>query len=183
MRFLTYLTAFLSCLLRCMGAEPDLPPYPVADIYKDLRGAVLSLKPGDVGESDHSKILAVLMDTGLPEAAYTLVATIDGSASLYFSNGGGIIGAGEHAAGAEASKALLEEAAKHLASMKPTERTPFVAPGMTTFYAVTGKQILTLTAKTEDLGEGRHPASRLFHTAHELISRIKTIDESRTKKP
>jgi hypothetical protein len=39
-------------------------------------------------------ILALLMETGYPEAVATLVAVADGTSSLYFSNGGGFIGVG-----------------------------------------------------------------------------------------
>jgi hypothetical protein len=51
--------------------------------------------------------LAVLMETDLGEASYTLMVAADGSMSLYTSTGGGIIGAGAHASVKEPSKAFL----------------------------------------------------------------------------
>ena len=178
MQSLILIMTFLSSILQVFGAEPAKPPYKVADIYRDMRSLVLKLTPADVGENDDSKILAVMMDTGFPEAAYTLVAT-----SLYFSNGGGIIGAGAQPEGAKASKALITDAAKYVGKMTATKDTPLVMPGMTTFYLVTGKGILTITAKEDDLGEDRHALSPLFHKAHELISAIRAIDEAKSKKP
>ncbi|HRI15916.1 MAG TPA: hypothetical protein PLX89_23200 [Verrucomicrobiota bacterium] len=171
----------LSSILGMSGAEPSKPPYEVAAIYQELRSRVLKLRPADIGEKDESKILAVVMDTGFPEAAFTLIATADGSASLYFSNGGGIIGAGAQPKGAAAAKALLSDAAKFVGKMTSTKETPVVMPGTTTFYVVTGKGIVTVSAKDDDFGENRHAVSPLFHKAHELISAIREIDEKRSK--
>lgn len=173
---------FLSSIFRVFGIEPDKPPYNVADIYRDLRSHVLNLKPAEVGEKDDSTILAVVMETGFPEGAYTLVATIDGSASLYLSNGGGTIGAGGHPEGSMALKALISDAAKYVGKMTTTKDTPFVMPGMTTFYVVTGKGIMSSTAKENDFEKNRHALSPLFYKAHELISVIRAIDAANPKK-
>lgn len=175
--------AFFSSILRMLAAEPQKPPFEVADIYEQMRGMVLKLKPGDMGETDDSKVLAVVMDTGYPQGAFTLVATVDGSVSLYFSKGGGIIGAGAQPEGAAAAKALLADATKFVGKMVPAKETPVVMPGITTFYVVTGKGILTVSANENDFGEGRHDLSPLFHQAHELISEIRKIDEKRQQKP
>ena len=144
---------------------------------------VLNLKPADVGETDDSKILALVMDTGMADAAYSLIATADGSASLYFSNGGGIIGAGGHPQGAATAKALLAEAAGFLTNMTPAKDAPLITPGMTAFHVVTGRGLFTVSAQEVDFGEGRHPVSPLFHKAHELIAVIRWIDENRPPQP
>ena len=68
--------------------------YEQAEVYSDLRKQVLSLTSEQLGTN--SPVLAVLMETGYPEAVATLVSVADGSSSLYYSNGGGIIGAGEY---------------------------------------------------------------------------------------
>ncbi|MEZ0390481.1 MAG: hypothetical protein ACAI34_25605 [Verrucomicrobium sp.] len=176
----------LICLLASrycsvFAAEQGDAPYKVAEIYKEMRERVLKLTPAELGETDDSKILAVVMDTGFSEGAFTLVATVDGSASLYFSSGGGVIGAGQHAEGAKTSKAFLTEAAKYSGKMTATKDTPMAAPGKTVFYLVSGKGIVTVAAKEDDFGEGRHAVSPLFHRAHELITVIRSIDEARAK--
>jgi hypothetical protein len=69
---------------------------PPAEVYMGLRQQVLSLTPVQLGaELADAPILALLMETGYPEAVATLVAVVDGTSSLYFSNGGGLLGAGE----------------------------------------------------------------------------------------
>lgn len=80
--------------------------YAPADVYSGLRCQVLALKPNDHGLSDRQPF-AVLMETGYEEAVATLAVIADGTTSLYFSNGGGVIGAGQHAAVRKASSDFL----------------------------------------------------------------------------
>jgi hypothetical protein len=68
--------------------------YVLADVYRGLRAQALQLTAAQVGPAD--AVFGVLMETGYPEAVVSLVALSDGTASLYFSNGGGIIGTGGH---------------------------------------------------------------------------------------
>src|SRR5687767_13665146 len=82
----------------------------VQDAYLDLRKQVLDLTPDrlDVGLASGTPVIALLMETGYPEAVATLVGVIDGSTSLYLSNGGGMIGAGGHAEVVAATERWLE---------------------------------------------------------------------------
>ena len=67
----------------------------VADVYKGLREQILRLRSDKVGAKvAEGKPVAVMMEMGLREAVSTLVAVVDGTTSLYFSNGGGMIGLG-----------------------------------------------------------------------------------------
>jgi hypothetical protein len=170
---------FLSSIFNLFGACQPKQNREVADVYRDLRNMALQLKPADIGMSGAPPILAVVMDTGFPEGAVSLVATADGSASLYYSTGGGIIGSGEHPDCALAAKALISEAEKYLGKMKKTEKTPIAKPKQTAFYLVAKEGVFTVSAKETDFGENRHSASPLFHKAHELISKILEKDKDR----
>ena len=75
------------------GRKRGTPP-PPGDVYDGLRQQILRLTPDQLGESAYAPILALLMETGYSEAVATLVGVVDGTTSLYFSNGGGVIGAG-----------------------------------------------------------------------------------------
>lgn len=153
--------------------------YKTADIYDSMRKQVLDLKPDQLGEFGKNPILCVLMETGYPEAVATLVAVADGSASLYFSNGGGIIGAGEHPQGREASLKLVQSAEKYLSFSKPDKKYPLPKNGNTRFYFVTQKGVMAIEVKEDDLGNNRHKLSPLFHQAHELIYVIQMIEEQK----
>ncbi len=153
--------------------------YQVAMVYTGMRDMILKLDDEQIGELKDQPVWAVLMETGYPEAAATLVAVADGAASLYFSNGGGMIGAGEHASVRPASLALVKSAEGYLADMKRVEAFPMVTPGNTTFYVVTPKGVFTHTAKEDDLGEKRDKLSELFHQGQELITRMRLAEEKR----
>jgi hypothetical protein len=103
MKALLYLLIMASFFSTLFGCKPR-KAYETAEIYMSLRQQIFDLPKtnSDFGQSDR---WAILMETGLADACYTLVAVADGSASLYFSNGGGIIGGGEHPEGAAAAKA------------------------------------------------------------------------------
>ncbi len=156
--------------------------YQTTEIYDGLRAQVLSLKPDQLGlnGSEKQQVLALLMETGYPEAVATLVAVADGSASLYFSNGGGIIGAGEHEEARQESLRLIALSQEHLKELAKTECYPLPRLGFTRFYAVTSNAVYSLEALEEDLGYGRHRLSRVFHQGHRLISAIRVIEEWRS---
>jgi hypothetical protein len=145
--------------------------YEIAPIYADLRKQVLSLAPSDL--KGDSALFAVLMETGYPEAVATLVAVSDGSVSLYFSNGGGIIGAGEHDAVRRVAQAFLSSAEAFVPQASITKSFPLPSRGNVRFYFVTAKGTYTIEAVEDDLGNRRHPFSPLFHQAHDLIAAIR----------
>jgi len=176
------MASLLAFFTRLFGADSSAkPPYEQAEVHKGLRSRILELKPSDIGESDADKILAVVMETGYEKTAVTLVAVCDGAASIYFSNGGGILGAGGQPQGRAAALSLISEAAKFRSSLILSKDAPLPQPGQTLFYLVTGKGLLTASAKEVDLGEQRHKLSPLFYKAQELITAIRLTNEAREK--
>lgn len=157
-------------------------PYQIADVYTGLRKQIfdLSLKGQDerkqLGAKDR---IAILMETGMEDTCYSLVAVSDGSASLYFSNGGGIIGAGQHPQGAEAAKSFLEFSRQFDNQLTKTTEYPLPMPGMTRFYVIKTGIVLSGEFKEDDLGNQKLPLSPLFHKGHELITVVRLIDETR----
>ncbi|MDH3402129.1 MAG: hypothetical protein OES32_06900 [Acidobacteriota bacterium] len=135
----------------------------------------LSLTPRDAGRPNagDSEVLAVLMETGYPRAVVSLVAIVDGTTSLYFSNGGGVIGAGATSAVAQASKELAAAAEGYLSQASRTEGTPLPGNGRVVFYFVTPQGTFTAEGAEEELGNDRHPFSKLFHLGHEVITAIR----------
>jgi hypothetical protein len=90
-----------------LSMSADKTPSQMSD---DLRSMVLNLNPKDIGITKDNfphPVFALLMETGYPEGSFTLSSVADGSTSLYFSNGGGIIGGGEHENVHKASSYLL----------------------------------------------------------------------------
>ncbi len=171
------MATFFSILARLFGNDGS-DSIEVKPIYREMRNLVLNLTEKEAPYLAGKPVLGVLMETGFSDNAYTLAATGDGGASLYFSNGGGLIGAGEHAEVRPESLKLIHLAFTTLKHMKKTDRFPIVQPGNTTFYMVTNAGVLTYTAKEDDLGEGRDKRfSELFHQAHALITQMRIVDE------
>jgi hypothetical protein len=88
------------------------------------------------------------------------------------SSGGGIIGAGEHDAVRAASETLLSTAEAHLGDLAAAVVMPLPEVGRVRFCVRTFKGIMGAEASEEDLGEGRHTLSPLFHTAHAVIAAV-----------
>lgn len=147
--------------------------------YHDLRNQVLQLDARGAGlqSTEGSGIWGILMETGYPEATVTLVALLDGTASLYFENGGGIIGGGDHESVSRAATAMASTADGFIQYCSKTETFPLPKTGDTTFYILTTSGIFTFSAKEEELGENRQSLSPLFHAGHEVIGQLGMIQE------
>jgi hypothetical protein len=141
-----------------------------------LRERVFAISPADLDLTPgpgQERVWTVLMETGYPEAVASLVTIADGTTSIYFSSGGGIIGAGEHQSVREASARLIALVDAHLDELEPTSAHPLPSEGRVRFYARTFDDLRTAEADEEMLGEGRHPLSPLFHAAHEVIATVR----------
>jgi hypothetical protein len=171
--------SFLPRFRRPSGSGKD---YSVAENYAVLRDAVFSMKrdaPGVVAAANPDGVWGVMMETGYPGVVATLVAVADGSVSMYFSNGGGIIGLGAQPGPQRASRALLEFAPQFRNAFEATTKYPLPREGHVRFYLLTHDAALTAEAKEEELGGGTHALSPLFFKAHELITEVRLVDEKR----
>ena len=100
-----------------------------------LRNMILSTKPDSIGINlkAPSEVWGVVMETGYPEAVATLVVLANGTASIYFSNGGGIIGHGSPTGPHRAGQLLLESSQQFTKEMKPTKSYAMPAPSIKNF--------------------------------------------------
>ena len=163
--------------MRFRGQRDSEGP-PPAEVYLGLRQQVLSLTAAQLGDDElaDTPILAFLMETGYPEAVATLVAVVDGTSSLYFSNGGGLLGAGTHETVAEAGRLWLETGREFLPKLPELRDVPLPGEGMTQFVAVTPDGLRGVVAAEDDLGEGRHELSPLFYAGHDVITQIRLVE-------
>jgi hypothetical protein len=154
------------------GAEPKTD----APITRDLRSMVFAVKPADIGldpMTHVNRVWGVVMETGLDTGFYTLVVLADGTTSLYFSTGGGVIGAGERASVRREGSKFLTIAEKSVSAASPASSHPPPAVGQTTFYFLTFDGLKKYSAREVDLGEHRDRLSALFHEAHAVIAQIR----------
>src|SRR5262245_6300635 len=154
-----------------------------AAMAADLRARALALKLQDLGLSASTyphAIWGVLMETGLARGgAYSLVVLADGTTSLYFSTGGGIIGAGEHTSVRQASGAMLSEANRLRNETKVTEATPLPSSGQVVFYLLSNTGTLTASGAEAALGGGKEHLSPLFFAGHNVIAEVRKAQGAR----
>jgi hypothetical protein len=173
-------------LLSLSGCSKKETPYEVAEIYSDLRNQVLTLDPNAI-KIRHAEafpnVWGVVMETGYAQAVSTLIALGDGTVSLYFSNGGGIIGVGQHEQPRLAAIELFQLAQGFVEEMNTTTEFSLPRQSHTRFYLLTFAGVLSVEEKEDTLGSGRHALSPLFFQAHELITQARIADETARGEP
>jgi hypothetical protein len=119
-----------------------------------------------------------------------LVAVADGSASLYFSNGGGVIGAGEHANVSKLAKELVDYSsnfAKHLDRWDRWDQRaqwdigfepPLPSPAMVRVSIISKGGGLSSEFPEDELKCGQSPLSDFYLQSVGLIGEIKLIAKS-----
>jgi hypothetical protein len=171
----------VSLLARLLGTTPAARDYKLAENYALLRDAVFAAHPDSLGMVNESAggVWGVVVECGYPERVASLVVMADGTVSLYFSNGGGIIGLGSHDGPQRASRTLLEFASRFLEYCDPASKFPLPRKENVRFYLFYQEMKLAAEAADADLSSDRHPLSPLFHVAHELISEIRKVDRNK----
>ncbi len=146
----------------------------------NLRAMVFKLVPDEIGLSkDNFKfpVWGMVMETGYAEGSFTLVSLADGTTSLYFSNGGGIIGAGEHRSVLDASGDYLSVAQQYYKRAEKISEYPPPEAGEVKFYFLTFDGTLMYSAPEEKLGNEKDDLADLFFAAHGVITKLREIDE------
>jgi hypothetical protein len=151
-------------------------PAPAASGSELLREKLLSREmlrdmPPD---PDGDGIRAVVFDWGMGDGGATLVAFDDGTTSLYFTGGGGIIGAGAHDAVRRAAASFREEAARLKPRLTRADAFPPPTGERSVFYVVTDSATLTSgPISNADLERGRPPFGELGTRAQAVITEIR----------
>lgn len=148
-----------------MENNPELPNHEIAPVYQALRAKLLELDPVEVGfqaSREHPTTWGVLMETHYPEGVVTQAALLDGTTSLYFSTGGGILGSGNQAQVGKAARAMLAVAEAHLELTHPVKACPLPPPGRVAFHLLTYGGLRTAQADVGDLVAGTSPLAALY---------------------
>lgn len=131
-----------------------------------------------LGNLEPSQVLAVVTELGYPKAVVTLVTIADGSASLYFSSGGGIVGAGQNPGPAQAAQAVVQEASKYLFAFKKAKDHALPQIGGVRFNILTGEGLFFIEVPEADF-HGHHSLTSLYDATQALIAEIRMLDERR----
>jgi hypothetical protein len=155
-----------------------------APTYLQLRSRILSLDPAEAGLSPSNTaphVWGVLMETGYAVGTATLVSLADGTTSLNYSTGGGMLGSGEYTPVAKASKALVTQAENHLQHMSSADKFPMPEVGQVRFTLLTFSGLFTAKASEKSLASGTHPLSHLYNLGHETLTQLRLLAEKKRK--
>lgn len=145
-----------------------------------LRQRVLRLKPEEIGltprpyESSPT-VWGVLIETAHPDAVATLVVLVDGSVSLYVSNGTGCIGCGSQREVRQAGTDLLELAASALPLTVATDDIELPPPGAVRFYLFTRDGLHCTQTGLEDINKVDERLGRLYFCGQRVLTTIERV--------
>jgi hypothetical protein len=145
------------------------------EVMKTLRLRVLQADPPSVAATSPHEPLAIIMDLGMENGTASLFSASTGDASIYLSNGGGIIGGIGHERVSHAAIAFTREFAKYLAHFELTSEFPYPATGHVRFYVRTPQGVYTADRVEQTLGEKKDPLWPLFYAAQDVITELRQI--------
>lgn len=145
-------------------------------IIRQLREQALRVSAEDLEitpSERRPRVWGAIMELGYPTGIATLMSLAEGTTSLYFSNGGGVIGAGEHAGVRDAAETFLDAVEAHLDAFPRVEATPTPRIGRVRLYVRTFEGTRGVEATDEELSENLHPLSAVFYAGHAVITAIR----------
>jgi len=152
------------------GLEP-------ATVTALLRAGALAIKPQDIGlhSADCPPVWGLIMELGFADAVASLVVLIDGSVSVYLSDGGGVIGCGLHPEVRSLAARMLKVAQNAVANCEPMSSYPMPGDSQVCFYLLTLGGIVGAQASKFALDEGAVELTELYYAGHSLIDIIELL--------
>jgi hypothetical protein len=153
---------------------------PPADAFLRLRERLLRLAPAEIGLVPAPPVWAVLMELGLPGGVVSLAAVADGTTSVCFSSGGGILGAGDDSQVRLASEIFLAVAEENLDRLEPArvEDLALPADGEVRFHALTPDGPRTGHAPVSDITRQDDRLLLLYAAGQEVLTQVRLQRES-----
>ena len=149
-----------------------------------LRRQILELTPEAAGFSPAAEgrtVYRAIMDWPVAGAVATVVALEDGTASIYLSSGGGVIGGDAHPAVAQAARTFILSLENYLPAMVDDPDGALPPAGMTDLRALTTNGLRSVRAPTAELGEFRHPLANAFHAGQNLLGALRQLAEGQQR--
>ncbi len=147
--------------------------------YQSLRSMAVAVEPGSIGVTPSHElphVFGVVMDMGMDQGTATLVVFADGAVSMYYSSGGGLIGAGEHENVKNVAHRLLSIANSDLASFSAGVPDVLPTKGFNQLTLLTFDGPARATASSTDFGYDRVPGGHVFRAAHDVISQLRELN-------
>jgi hypothetical protein len=147
--------------------------------YEGLRKQVLTLDPASVRlapSPEHPRVFGGLMEMGMRGGTASLVVIADGTTSMYYSTGGGIIGAGLHESVKRPSRVFLVMLERLVDQLGPNNDDRLPAEGTVQFRALTfDRGRLMIAAPNDDFAQKRNPLWPAFFAGHAVIGALRQL--------
>lgn len=121
----------------------------------------------------------VVMDWGVQKGTATVVAMSDGSASVYFSSGGGYIGGHGQESIRKAAQNAVEVARSVEPSPSPITSYPLPEQHGVLFYLLTDAGVFKLSTSEHELNSTSHPLRKLGDAMQGVITQYRLWDQRR----
>jgi hypothetical protein len=150
------------------------------EVYADLRNLMLQGSRSKFSLAPTSKPTepwGVVMDWGVRSGTATVVAMSDGSASVYFSSGGGYIGGkGQEPVRIAAQKAVETAHAVQLPA-QPTTSYPLPEEHGVFFYLLTDAGVFMFRTSEQELSSPNHPLRKMGDAMQGVITEYRLWDQ------
>lgn len=147
-----------------MNAPPKADPA----MYRKLRDHMLQSKEAGL---EPGAIRIVMMDWHISNGTVTVLAAIDGTASVYLSSGGGYLGGGQRFPEiGEVAKKAVQLAISLKSHFSKTENIDLPSRGDISFFFKTSDGVYTVKVKENDLRTGVSPLAALGGAMQAIIT-------------
>jgi hypothetical protein len=159
-----------------VAVDAKVPKISPKEIAAALRRRVLRIKPDDIGLKQssitNSAVWGVVIETAHPDAVASLVALLDGSVSLYVSDGNGCIGCGNQREVRQAGANLLQIAVNALPLAIATDDIELPPSGVVRFYLLARDGVHCTQIRLEDINNADERLSQLYFSGQRTLATI-----------
>jgi hypothetical protein len=157
----------------------------ISSQYINLRKLALSLNKNkrakELKKSDKG-CLATAMEIKMNENYAFVVGVMDGGASIYFSNGSGILGTTDTQALSPKIQWMLSRFETQYESFQEEKAKDLPDDGQVKFYWINEEKVIATEAPLEALEKKENDLWPLYQASHELISAVRIAGESKQNK-
>jgi hypothetical protein len=152
-------------------------PLDPAGMTAMLRNNVLTLRPMDMGlvAEQCPPVCGAMMEIVEAGITVSLVALLDGSVSVYLSDGTGVIGCGLHPDVRAAAAKMLRVAGQVVEECALSDQKSAPSAHQAHFYLLTTQGVLRGAADRAELDEGAVPLAELYYAAHSVIGLVELL--------
>lgn len=142
-----------------------------------LRARVFALGPADIKLTAATcpLVWGAMMEFAEAGVVVSLVVLLDGSVSVYLSDGSGVIGCGLHPDVRTTASKMLRIAEQVVGECAPTDVYPMPLDHQVRFHLLTTQGVLGATADRAQLDEGAEALAELYYAGHGVIGMVELL--------